>query len=105
MGMRGPTTDHEQIRAWAESQDVVPVEALPGVVDHEPSRLKLIHKVDLGEGDQVKLLSWTEFFSRFELLGLSCVYDNDSTGYNELLQIEDQSPYRNSRYRVEKVSN
>ncbi len=32
------------------------------------------------------MISWEEFFARFDLLGLTVVYDDSMDGYNELLQ-------------------
>ena len=42
----------------------------------------------------IRILTWEEFFAKFDLLGLTFVYDNDSSGYNEILQIDAKSPYR-----------
>ena len=105
MAMLGPITDHYEIRAWAGAHDVVPIEVLPHIVDHEPLQLKLIRAVELKDSQRFQLISWDEFFSRFDILGLACVYDDKSTGNNELLQIENKSPYRNAKYAVGQTNN
>ena len=43
--------------------------------------------------------------SKFDALGLTFVYDNGATGYNEILQVEEKSPYRHSAYRPENLQN
>jgi len=47
----------------------------------------------------VHLISWEEFFVKFDGLGLSFVYDDEPTGYNEILQIEENSPYLHPSHR------
>ena len=44
MTMSGPTIDHREIRHWAESHEIVPIETLPHFVDHEPATLQLVHR-------------------------------------------------------------
>ena len=100
MSMTGPTTNHVEIHAWAESRSIVPVEMLPHQVDHEPSVLRLMFAVHATERRDLRLITWEEFFVRFDLLGLTFVYDTDTSGYNALLQIDDKSPYRNPLYRT-----
>ncbi len=33
MAMRGPTTDHDEIRSWAKSYNAVPAEVVPAIFD------------------------------------------------------------------------
>ena len=33
MAIAGPTTDHDEIRRWADSHSALPVEVLPVIVD------------------------------------------------------------------------
>ena len=48
MAVTGPTTDHDEIRSWAEMHQVVPVEELPRIVDHIPMVLQLVQRESLG---------------------------------------------------------
>ena len=103
MATTGPTTNHEEIRGWAEQNQIVPVELFPHIVDHEPASLRLIFGHSATARPDLRRISCEEFFTRFDALGLTFVYENDSTGQNEILQIENKSPYRNPEYRIEKL--
>ena len=92
MPILGPTTNHREIRSWAEEHKVVPTELLPDHVDHEPVTLQLISAKTARQRKDVLVLSWDEFFARFDLLGLAFVYDGDHSGYNELLQRDERAP-------------
>jgi hypothetical protein len=92
MKLDGPTTDHAEIQFWAETHQAIPTEILPAFVDHVPTVLQIMLPQMAQERPDVRVMTWEEFFTKFDLLGLSFVYD--STGYNELLQIDDKSPYR-----------
>ena len=48
----------------------------------------------------LRVLPWDEFFLKFDELGLTFVYNDDSTGWNELLQREEASPYRSPAHPV-----
>lgn len=97
MPIAGPTTDHNEIRSWAEKNQSVPTEILPQIVDGEPVTLRIMRPDLAGNRRDVRVIPWEDFFAKFDLLGLTFVYDNDATGYNELLQIESRNPYRSSR--------
>ena len=103
MATAGPTTNHDEIRGWAEQHQIVPVELFPHMVDHEPSSLRLLPRRAAKERKDLLPLSWDDFFTRFDALGLTFVYDDDSTGANELLQIESKSAYRNPAYTPVKM--
>ena len=105
MPILGPTTDHHEIRHWAVTRGSVPTEFLPHMVDHEPTRLRLMPSEAAKLLDDIRILTWDEFFLQFDQLGLAFVYNDDSTGYNEFLQIEAKSPYRNPKYRPIPVQN
>ena len=72
----------------------MPIEILPQTLDSEPVQLRIILKAASLSHPERRKISWEDFFARFDELGLAFVYDDDSTGYNELLQIEAKSPYR-----------
>ena len=94
MSVSGPTTDHSEIRGWAAQHHARPAEVLPQRLDSEPAVLRFMFPGQARDHQDIRLISWEEFFVKFDELGLSFVYDTDSTGYNELLQVEERSPYR-----------
>jgi len=100
MPVAGPTTNHAEIRHWAEAHKAIPTEILPPTLDHEPTTLRIMLPQMAADRKDVRVITWEEFFLKFDLFGLSFVYDDDSTGYNELLQIDAKSPYRNPTYAV-----
>jgi hypothetical protein len=97
--LTGPTTDHNEIRDWADLHQVVPAELLPHQIDHEPSVLRLMLVEQARTRLDLRLITWEEFFMKFDLLGLTFIYDQDPRGYCELLQEEERSPYRRPEYR------
>ena len=100
-----PTTDHEEIRVWAERNNAVPTERLPHIVDGEPAILHFSLQEQANDRSDVRLISWEEFFLKFDELGLTFVYDEGASGQNEILQIEEKSPYRPPAYRKVKLDN
>ena len=99
MAITGPTTDHIEIRAWAEAHTAVPVEVLPLIVDGEPALLRIMLKAQVEDRPNVHIIGWEEFFCKFDALGLTLVYDTDKAGYNEILQREEVSAYRHPDHR------
>ncbi len=93
LAISGPTTNHDEIRRWAERHGAVPAEMMPSRVDGEPSTIRILLESTVNHRTDALLLPWDEFFMRFDLLGLSFVYD-DASGQHELLQVEEKSPYR-----------
>ena len=94
MPISGPTTDHALIRRWADRHQFVPAEKLPGRVDGEPAELRFVSAAQAETRKDVRIIAWADFFAKFDQHGLALVYDDDSTGYNEVLQVENRSPYR-----------
>jgi hypothetical protein len=90
MAIKGPTTDRHEIRAWADSQGNVPANVEPNRIDAEPASMSLLHKKTIEETAFVKEMSWEDFFARFECLKLTLVHD-DSTVFNEILQVDDET--------------
>ena len=103
MPILGPTTDQQEIRQWAESCRALPAELLPHILNHEPSLLQFRVPEQAADRLDVRILSWEEFVLKFETLGLAFVYDDDSSGYNEILQMEEKSPLRNPEYRAHPI--
>ena len=105
MSMLGPTKDHKTIRFWADSNHAVPAEVLPHEMNGVPAVLRLMLAEQVRDHADIRMISWEEFFIKFDSLGLALVYDEASTGYNETLQIEESSPYRNTAYRPSSLEN
>jgi hypothetical protein len=99
MPILGPTNDHGTIRYWATTNRAIPAEILPHIVDGEPAILRLMLAEQVACNAHIRVISWDEFFLKFDSLGLTFVYDDDSTGYNEILQAEENSPYRRDKDR------
>ncbi len=102
MAIAGPTTNHTEIRSWANRHRVVPTEMLPCSVDHEPTLLQLLHAEAARTRKDVRMISWDEFFARFDVLGLAFVYDDEKGGYNELLQRDEKASHIGHAYRAER---
>ena len=99
MAASEPTTDHQEILDWATRNNAVPTEKLPQIVDGEPGVLRFMIREQAEDHKDIRLISWEEFFLKFDALGLSFVYDKGTSGDNEILQIEERSPYRTRYYR------
>ena len=100
MAIAGPTTNQSEIRRWAKKFGAVPIERLPAGVDGEPALLDMMLKEQVPDRPNVRMISWDDFFAKFEALGLSFVYDDACCGYNELLQREGHSPYRHVNHQA-----
>lgn len=94
MPILGPTTDHQIIRGWAELNGRIPAELMPSHVNGVPAEVKLVKPSETVSGGPLKTMPWADFFSKFDQLGLEFVYDDDSSGYGEILQRDEYSPYR-----------
>ena len=92
--MRGPTCDHGEILAWAQRHLALPAEIVPRKFDSEPSILHFLFGNERGGTDEIRPISWEDFFARFDLMGLKFVYDDSP--YFEILQDHSFSPYGRS---------
>ena len=90
MRMRGPTTDQEEIRRWAQAHDAVPCEVLPHQFNGEPAILRFLVGGPPGGTPELRPISWASFYTRFHLLGLVFMYLPDCPVY-ELPQVEEKS--------------
>ena len=90
--MLGPTSEHAEIRRWAESQDAKPAQLNQYVFDSEPAVLHFVFGDAAIDPNSLQLVSWEHFFATFDLLGLALVYDE--TPWFEFLQVEVKSAYR-----------
>jgi hypothetical protein len=73
-------TNHDEIRQWAASCQAVPAEVSP---DRQDSRVPIIQFMFLdGSPNQPELtpISWEDFFSKFDLLGLVLACEDNRSG-------------------------
>ena len=61
MAIRGPTKNYEEIRAWADTQGMIPANLEPNRVDAEPACMCLLHKMTVEETAFAKEMVWEEF--------------------------------------------
>lgn len=82
MSSATPTTDHEEIRRWAEAHDAQPARVRgTGSGKGDPGILRL----DLGEPEEsLEQISWEDWFEAFEANGLALLISPDS-GFNKLI--------------------
>jgi hypothetical protein len=97
MPMIGPTSNHKEIRVWADRNSAIPAEVLPHHIDGEPALLRLMLAAQVEDHADLRAISWEEFFLKFDSLGLALVYDDQASGYNEILQIEESSVSRSMK--------
>lgn len=83
--MSKTTTDHDEIRAWAEKHG-----GKPAAVDrtHEDGDVGIIRlmfpKARQSEHGSLVEISWEEFFDQFEESGLALIYD-DKSNFNKIV--------------------
>ena len=65
------TTDHDEIRKWAEGLGGRPAQVQSTGTKQDPGILRL----DFGEKDEkLEEISWSEFFRKFDESGLALLY-------------------------------
>ena len=57
MSATGPTTDHKEIRRWAERHKAVPTELLPHVLDSEPALLRFVLAEQVRDHADLRMLT------------------------------------------------
>ena len=67
------TTNHREIRAWADRHGLQPVEVLPLRVDSEPAMLAFARASEIRL--QLQLLAWDQFLALLDVQNLALVYD------------------------------
>lgn len=72
------TTDHEEIRRWAEERDAVPT-VVRSTHDQEGSGILRFDLPGYDPGDELEEVTWDEFFEIFEENDLALVYQDDTS--------------------------
>ena len=83
------TTDHEQIRQWAESRGGKPA-CVRGTGGGGDTGLLRIDFPGYSGGDSLQEISWDEFFEKFDEQGLALLYqdttkDGQPSNFNKLI--------------------
>lgn len=69
------TTDHDEIRRWAEERDAVP-SVVQSTHDQEGTGILRFDMPGYDPGDDLEELTWDEFFEIFEDRRLALVYQD-----------------------------
>lgn len=72
------TTDHDEIRRWAEERDAAPT-VVRRTHDEEGSGILRFNMPGYDPGDDLEEISWDEFFEIFEGNGLAMVYQEETS--------------------------
>lgn len=100
MALSKTTTDHEEIRRWAESRSAKPSEVASTHSKNEPGILRFQFPRSRNRNDaNLREMGWDEFFEKFDESNLSLLYqEQTSTGkksnFNKLIHPENA---RNSK--------
>ncbi len=70
------TTDHQEIRKWAESRNGMPATVAGTAAGGEEAGLLRIHFPDAGQAENLKEISWQDFFDKFEEQQLAFLHQN-----------------------------
>ncbi len=90
----GPTSDHAEIRRWAEIFHATPAEVRPFVFDSMPSVMRFLSGEAGATGTaELRPITWNSFLARFDLLRLVMLYDDEEPTFT-ILQDE------GSRYKL-----
>ena len=73
------TTDHEQIRRWAEQRGAHPTTVKRTASAHEIGIIRLDFPGDTGE-NSLEEISWDEFFQKFDDADLALIYQEKTAG-------------------------
>jgi hypothetical protein len=79
-GENHTTTDHEEIRRWAEARGGRPAHVAETGDGNDPGVLR----IDFGDADEgLEEISWDEWFRAFDENGLALVYQEQTADGNE----------------------
>jgi hypothetical protein len=70
------TTDHEEIRRWAEERGGKPAAVVGPEEEHVAGGLR-IDFPDYDSGEELQEISWSEFFEKFDEQNLSFFYQEE----------------------------
>ena len=90
--MSNTTTDHDEIRRWAEERGAKPAKVASTGSDSDPGIIRIDFPGYSG-GDSLEEISWEQFFEKFDESGLALVYqeetaDGERSNFNKLVKRE-----------------
>ena len=86
MAVSKKTTDHEFIRKWAEERNGKPA-IVKGTEENKPTPGLLRIKFSEESGDDLKTISWDEFFETFEDKNLQFLYEDEDNKENRFFKL------------------
>lgn len=95
------TTDHEEIRRWAEERGATPSSVMGTAREGDPGMIRLDFPGYSGEGSLEKI-SWEEFFDAFETHQLALIYqeqtaEGQKSNFNKLVSREAEPKRRQAK--------
>lgn len=105
MALSKETSDHQEIRQWAESRGAIPSEVAATHSTDEPGILRFQFPRAPKKNDQaLREISWDDFFSKFDERNLTLLYqDKTASGrksnFNKLVCADEKAPSHNSKKR------
>jgi hypothetical protein len=75
------TTDHDEIRRWAEARDGKPA-TVKGTEKGEAAGLLRFKFPTGGSDDRLDEISWDDFFDKFDEEDLSMIYQDETKGHD-----------------------
>src|SRR5438445_5333272 len=75
------TTDHDQIRKWAEARGGKPAAVKATHRGNDPGIIRLIFPgASYADDESLEEISWDEFFRKFDDAGLALLYQDRTSG-------------------------
>jgi hypothetical protein len=103
------TTDHEEIRNWADERGGKPAHVKGTGTAEDPGILRIDFPGYSGEG-KLEAISWEKFFEKFDEQGLAFAYQEKTaagkkSNFNKLVSREDgeTKTHRSSGHRASKA--
>jgi hypothetical protein len=94
MALSKTTTDHDEIRKWAEARHAIPAEVASTHKGKEPGILRFEFPEAPGhKDDDLREISWEDFFKKFDESDLEFVYqdktaDGQKSNFNKFVHPE-----------------
>jgi hypothetical protein len=94
MALSKTTTDHDEIRRWAEARGAVPAEVQSTEKKGQPGIIRFeFPNAPKRNNDKLQEISWEEFFQKFDENDLELVYQEKTTkgqvsNFNKLVHPE-----------------
>ncbi len=96
MALSKTTTDHEEIKKWAEARGAVPAEVSSTHKGKEPGILRFEFPKAKNHNDgKLNEISWDEFFEKFDKADLELLYqdrtaEGEQSNFNKLIHPESE---------------